>query len=543
MTPRNEPRPHCYRCDKPQLMCLCSLLSPLDNRVQVHILQHPKERKHALGTVRLLRLGLASVTVHMLDLNGKSTLTPPIPMPTGAGLLYPTADALDLSTLAPADRPKHLVVIDGTWDQAHRIYRENNWISDLPHYRLTPEAPSRYRIRAEPRHECLSTLESVVAALRSIEPELDGTESLIHAFDAMIDAQIEASKMAPSYTHRPRIRQRASRAIPPELTAPGARNVVVYTETAPRTGQRKTVPPILRLSACTLDGRHTFDRVAQSDTPVGAYVEAQMGLVTGALESALSEEQVVADFQSFLSELSPDPVVLVAWGINTRSWLDANLPQSSSVQLKKIWANVSRARVPGLDTLVAQLGLADAALKVSGRAGRRLSLACGLTRYLLSHPSSAAALVQRVDRDAIRTLRARVLGSDSATVSGDGAASARHWAILQNGKPVACASVLPVRGHALRAMAVAPEHQRTGLGARMLRVVHREVDGPMWCNARLAAVPFYAAMGWQAVGPVFELSDRGAHQRMTWEPAGTSLAGLERASSDKAPTWPTGLTK
>jgi GNAT superfamily N-acetyltransferase len=128
--------------------------------------------------------------------------------------------------------------------------------------------------------------------------------------------------------------------------------------------------------------------------------------------------------------------------------------------------------------------------------------------------------IERVERHRITALRDRVL-SDAThtvrTVSGDRATTTRHWAALLGETVVGCASVMQLRGHALRAMAVAPEHQGAGVGAALLRVVVAEVDRPMWCNARLAAVPFYARMGWVAVGPVFVLQDRGPHQRMTWD--------------------------
>jgi GNAT superfamily N-acetyltransferase len=127
--------------------------------------------------------------------------------------------------------------------------------------------------------------------------------------------------------------------------------------------------------------------------------------------------------------------------------------------------------------------------------------------------------VIRVERDRILELRARELighGKGSAVFSKDMKTTTRHWAALVDGAVVGCVSVMRLRGYALRGMAVATEYRRQGIGARLLRVVCAEVDAPMWCNARIQAVPFYVSMGWVAVGPVFELLDRGAHQRLIW---------------------------
>lgn len=131
------------------------------------------------------------------------------------------------------------------------------------------------------------------------------------------------------------------------------------------------------------------------------------------------------------------------------------------------------------------------------------------------------AAIRRVERRVILPLRARVLWPDESPpppLTRDRSPSSRHWAAFLGGEVVGCVSVMQLRGFALRAMAVAPELQGQGLGARLLATVCRQVGEPMWCNARLGVVGFYERQGWRRVGPVFELSERGAHQRMTWAP-------------------------
>lgn len=122
--------------------------------------------------------------------------------------------------------------------------------------------------------------------------------------------------------------------------------------------------------------------------------------------------------------------------------------------------------------------------------------------------------------DAILDLRWRVLHPDrprrAARMTPDRAPTTRHWALCVDGEVVACVSVLALRGWALRGLAVDPAHRRRGLGAALVRHVTREVAAPLWCNARLDAVPFYRAVGWTEVGPIFEIAGEGAHQRMVW---------------------------
>ena len=119
-------------------------------------------------------------------------------------------------------------------------------------------------------------------------------------------------------------------------------------------------------------------------------------------------------------------------------------------------------------------------------------------------------VVARVQRDDILTLRDRVLAAPGgAAIAGDLGLARRHWAAWAADEVVGCVSVMRVRGYALRGMAVSPDHQRLGVGTALLRAVCAEVDAAMWCNARLASVPFYAHAGWTLAGPTFEMQEIG----------------------------------
>lgn len=182
-------RASCYRCFKPRVACICGAIRPVEHRTGITILQHPRERFHALGTARIARLGLARARVEWCapweDAGPIGARLPP-----GAALLYPGAAARDLATLPPAEHPRHLVVIDGTWFLAKKIYDAHAWLRALPHVALTPTRPSGYgALRREPGAHCLATVEAVVAALRIIEPRVAGLDDLLAAFQTMLERQ------------------------------------------------------------------------------------------------------------------------------------------------------------------------------------------------------------------------------------------------------------------------------------------------------------------------------------------------------------------
>lgn len=127
-----------------------------------------------------------------------------------------------------------------------------------------------------------------------------------------------------------------------------------------------------------------------------------------------------------------------------------------------------------------------------------------------------------VERDEILELRAQILSVGGIRVSamkGDWSPKSRHWVARLDGVDVGCATVMAVRGYVLRGMAVRSTHRLQGIGTALLAEIHTVVACPMWCNARIDAVPFYVRRGWVETGPRFEMPVVGETQRMVWTPA------------------------
>jgi DTW domain-containing protein YfiP len=142
-----EARPTCYRCHRPSVACVCAELPRVDNQVGLIVVQHPHERAHPLGTARLLRQALGRVEIVRFE-----PARPAAPaLPAHTALLYPHPAARPLEALAPAERPRHLLMLDGTWSHAKSMYKALPALHALPHVSLQPATPSRYRVRREPR--------------------------------------------------------------------------------------------------------------------------------------------------------------------------------------------------------------------------------------------------------------------------------------------------------------------------------------------------------------------------------------------------------
>jgi DTW domain-containing protein YfiP len=86
-----------------------------------------------------------------------------------------------------------VVALDGTWSQAKSLWWRNPWMLKLGRAIVHPREPSIYgKLRKEPRHDAVSTLESVADALvANGEPEALRAD-LRRAFRTMVQRARDA---------------------------------------------------------------------------------------------------------------------------------------------------------------------------------------------------------------------------------------------------------------------------------------------------------------------------------------------------------------
>ena len=139
----NAPLEICSGCEKPKSLCICDRVETVATKVRVVILQHPRESDVRINTARLVELQLERAERHvgikLAEVPAfEARLTDPAAPPI---LLYPGAEALDLAEAPPAG-PVTLVVLDGTWWQAKKLFQQNPELAKLPRYSLSPSAPT-----------------------------------------------------------------------------------------------------------------------------------------------------------------------------------------------------------------------------------------------------------------------------------------------------------------------------------------------------------------------------------------------------------------
>jgi DTW domain-containing protein YfiP len=141
---------------------------------RVLILQHPQEQDAVLGSAQILEASLpqARVVVGLSWRNLGHALGEPEVDAKRWAVLFPDREAEGEQITTRRGAPLEpsqidgIIVLDGTWSKAKTLWWRNPWLNKLNRINLKPEKPSIYgKLRAEPRREYVSTLESVAGAL------------------------------------------------------------------------------------------------------------------------------------------------------------------------------------------------------------------------------------------------------------------------------------------------------------------------------------------------------------------------------------------
>ena len=365
-----QPRTLCPHCRRPASMCVCPAISPMAHRTGVTVVQHPSERDHAFNTARLAGMALSGARVLVAWADRSGRLVCDVELPPDAAVLFPSPEAEDLASLPAHRRPSHLVVLDGTWSQAKSLYRHNPWLQALPHVSLSPAAPSGYLVRREPAPHCLSTVESIAAALRILEPDTPGLDGLLAGFEALNQGQVQHAGGGA----RPRRRQRSTQ---PggnlHLLTHGWEQVVAVCVEAVRRPSGLALVHVAALRPATGEVFHTALEGLEHDVAV------RLGVPAG--PTARPESCGIREF------LGPDDVI-VTWRARDVAAFAAG---RRVVDLKSTWCNHNAGPTGGLEPLAARLALESAGegsllpsatVEVPGRPGSRLAATVTVARSL-----------------------------------------------------------------------------------------------------------------------------------------------------------------
>ncbi|AZQ84743.1 DTW domain-containing protein [Colwellia sp. Arc7-635] len=194
----------CQQCQRPEKACICTFTVHIDNDIPVLVLQHPSEVKQSKGTVSLLQQSLSQCQVIVgEDFTDNEILAQYLTRYADSiALLYPSEQALELnaslsvvnsklaikpdeSTENEADKLneiKCIIILDGTWKKAYRMYMLNPNLHTINHIALPQGIESLYQIRKTKKDGALSSLEACCHALARLENKSQKYQILLNSF-------------------------------------------------------------------------------------------------------------------------------------------------------------------------------------------------------------------------------------------------------------------------------------------------------------------------------------------------------------------------
>lgn len=196
----------CATCLKPEHLCVCAAVQPVETRLFVLILQHPQEKREALGTAHIAHLQIANSTLRtgLSWPNLKRILGQDVDHRRWAVLYLGPASAGnpevedEVSVVDKAGKPladsaavlsdlDGIILLDGTWSQAKTLWWRNPWLLKCRRIVLRPRARSLYgQARREPRRESVSTLEAAALVLSAVEGDPGLSDRLLAPFRLLL---------------------------------------------------------------------------------------------------------------------------------------------------------------------------------------------------------------------------------------------------------------------------------------------------------------------------------------------------------------------
>jgi DTW domain-containing protein YfiP len=197
--------------------CVCDRIVQYPTARRVLVLQHPQEQDAVLGSAQILVASLPQAQVvvglswrsfaHALGEDGVDARRWAVLFPDreseGGEVRARGGASFEPSLL------EGIVVLDGTWSKAKTLWWRNPWLLKLNRLTLKPQRPSIYgSLRAEPKREYVSTLESVAAALTLCGegPEIEA--GLSRVFRTLVQRVRDARIIPPAARRSPKTHAR-----------------------------------------------------------------------------------------------------------------------------------------------------------------------------------------------------------------------------------------------------------------------------------------------------------------------------------------------
>jgi DTW domain-containing protein YfiP len=206
----------CPRCGQVAGSCICDTIAPIDNRIELVILQHPREQSRPLGTARLAALHFRKATLKIgLSWPSLGRVLGGDADPHRFAILYlgsarvaqlaPGRDVVVLNRKGEPERDQDailrdiegVVLLDGNWSEAKALWWRNPWMLKCRRVILRAPRASRYgSLRRAPRRDELSTIEAAAMLVSRLEGRPEIETALIASFERLLARNARGSSQS-----------------------------------------------------------------------------------------------------------------------------------------------------------------------------------------------------------------------------------------------------------------------------------------------------------------------------------------------------------
>lgn len=153
---------HCARCLLKLQICVCQIVPRVLARTEIVLIRHVTELLLTSNTGRFVALALPNS--RLLQYGGGELFDDSTLSHAKTALLYCSGPPRPLPFV-----PTRLIVLDGSFRQARRMYKRVPALRALPELALPAPRITPTRLRQPPQPEGMSTLEAVASALSMLE--------------------------------------------------------------------------------------------------------------------------------------------------------------------------------------------------------------------------------------------------------------------------------------------------------------------------------------------------------------------------------------
>jgi DTW domain-containing protein len=183
----------CEECLRPRSQCLCGKVQSFATKTRVLILQHPQEKLKLWNSARLANMALTNSALRIgLSWPNLKKAAGIETIPSKWGVLYLKGNHELKKPFQLFNRKEEpietmplegIVVLDGSWKQAHSTWWRNPWLLRVNRIALNVPQASR---RGQAKAAGLATIESIAHALRYLDEDSAVSDTLLRQYEDFI---------------------------------------------------------------------------------------------------------------------------------------------------------------------------------------------------------------------------------------------------------------------------------------------------------------------------------------------------------------------